>query len=115
MTWLPEVEEITRRRTLNRAMGGEAAIQAKHARGELSIRERIDCLSDAGTFTEIGPISASAEYDDDGRRAVARRPCAEIVYASTVAPSITGSAGWCAAAVGSAALRALASRAKPAV
>ena len=66
MTWLPEVEEITRRRTLNRGMGGEAAIQAKHARGELSIRERIDCLSDAGTFTEIGPISASAEYDDDG-------------------------------------------------
>ena len=66
MTWLPEVEEISRRRALNRAMGGEAAIASKHERGELSIRERIDSLTDAGTFSEIGSISASAEYDDDG-------------------------------------------------
>ncbi len=66
MSWLPEVEEINRRREINLGMGGEVAVAARHARGELTIRERIDTLSDPGTFTEIGPISASAERDDDG-------------------------------------------------
>ena len=66
MTWLPEVEEINRRREIARAMGGAAAVEAKHSRGELTIRERIDGLADKDTFREIGLISASAEYDEEG-------------------------------------------------
>ncbi|MEX2230489.1 MAG: carboxyl transferase domain-containing protein [Dehalococcoidia bacterium] len=66
MTWEPEVGEIERRRAIAQALGGEAAVTRQHARGMLTIRERIDRLADAGSFTEIGVLSASVERDDDG-------------------------------------------------
>ncbi len=34
--------------------GGEARIQAQHAKGKQTARERLDALLDSGTFTEIG-------------------------------------------------------------
>ncbi|MBM4421442.1 MAG: propionyl-CoA carboxylase [Chloroflexi bacterium] len=67
MTWEPEVQEIERRRAIARALGGDAAVARQHARGVLTIRERIDRLLDPGSFTEIGVLSASVERDDDGR------------------------------------------------
>ncbi|MDA0364545.1 MAG: propionyl-CoA carboxylase [Chloroflexi bacterium] len=66
MTWQPEVEEIERRRRLAEQMGGPAAVERQHARGLLTIRERIDELVDVGSFQEIGRLTASAERDDDG-------------------------------------------------
>ncbi|HJM89053.1 MAG TPA: carboxyl transferase domain-containing protein [Dehalococcoidia bacterium] len=66
MTWQPEVDEINRRREIAAAMGGPEAIERKHSRDELTLRERIDAMLDDGTFREVGPISAGVERDDDG-------------------------------------------------
>ncbi|MDA0350624.1 MAG: propionyl-CoA carboxylase [Chloroflexi bacterium] len=66
MTWQPEVDEINRRRTAVEGMGGPEAVQRHHDRGLLTIRERIDGLVDAGSFLEMGRITGSVDYDEDG-------------------------------------------------
>ena len=67
MSWQQEVEEIHRRRELARAQGGAEAIGRHHAKGELTVRERIDALCDPGTFREHGRMAGSAWLDGDGR------------------------------------------------
>jgi acetyl-CoA carboxylase carboxyltransferase component len=66
MVWQPEVQEIERRRGIARALGGEEAVARHHAAGKLTVRERIDRLLDPGTFREMGVLSATTEYDDEG-------------------------------------------------
>ncbi len=68
MTWQVEVEEIEERRRIADQMGGNEAVERIRERGGLTIRERVDQALDPGTFREIGKISASVEYDDEGRR-----------------------------------------------
>ena len=46
------LEELERRRAEARAGGGERRVQAQHAKGKLTARERIDLLVDEGTFVE---------------------------------------------------------------
>ncbi|MDZ7670185.1 MAG: carboxyl transferase domain-containing protein [Gammaproteobacteria bacterium] len=65
MSWEREVREIERRRHLAQQQGGEAGIARQHARGKLTIRERIDTLLDAGSFEEQGTATAIPEYDDN--------------------------------------------------
>jgi acetyl-CoA carboxylase carboxyltransferase component len=67
MSWLPEIEEIHRRRALAEACGGEAAVAKHHAAGKLTVRERIARLLDAGTFREVGKLAGRATYDKSGR------------------------------------------------
>ena len=66
MTWKPEVEEILKRRALGAKQGGDEAIARQHAKGRLTIRERIDTLLDDGSFEEIGRGAGDAEVDDEG-------------------------------------------------
>jgi acetyl-CoA carboxylase carboxyltransferase component len=66
MSWKPEVEGIERRRKLAAEHGGEEAVEKQHALGRLTIRERIEALTDAGSFREQGPIAGHAEYDASG-------------------------------------------------
>jgi acetyl-CoA carboxylase carboxyltransferase component len=63
MVWKPELEELERRRALAREMGGEEAVAKHHARGKLTVRERIEGLADPGSFREIGSITGSATYE----------------------------------------------------
>ncbi len=67
MSWYPEVEELRVRREQARQQGGPDGIARQHARGRLTIRERIDALVDPGSFAEQGLATASPEYDDAGR------------------------------------------------
>ncbi|MCZ6782828.1 MAG: propionyl-CoA carboxylase [Proteobacteria bacterium] len=67
MSWKPEVDELERRRELARKHGGDEAVERQHARGRLAVRERIDALVDARSFSEIGGIAGRAEIDDEGR------------------------------------------------
>ena len=46
--------DLARRRAAAAAMGGEDAVARQHAAGKLTVRERLDLLFDAGSFTEIG-------------------------------------------------------------
>ena len=57
MTWKPEVEQIERRRAAARELGGEKAVAEQHARGRLTVRERIDRLIDPNSFHEQGPLA----------------------------------------------------------
>ena len=45
---------VSRRRAVQVEMGGPSRIGEQHARGRLTVRERIDRLCDDGTFSEIG-------------------------------------------------------------
>jgi acetyl-CoA carboxylase carboxyltransferase component len=66
MTWKPEVEQIERRRAAARELGGAQAVSEQHARGRLTVRERIDRLADPDSFREQGPLAGHAELDADG-------------------------------------------------
>src|SRR5262249_39693556 len=64
VSWQEEVEAIRARREIALGMGGPERIARQHARGRLTIRERIDGLVDAGSFTEFGQVAGSSRYDD---------------------------------------------------
>ena len=65
MSWAKEVEELNRRRRLAKIQGGEEGVKKQHARGRLTIRERIDKLLDPGTFQEQGQATAVPDYNED--------------------------------------------------
>jgi acetyl-CoA carboxylase carboxyltransferase component len=65
VSWLDEVDELKRRRRIARTQGGKEGIAKQHARGRLTIRERIDALLDPGSFQEHGKATAIPEYDGD--------------------------------------------------
>jgi acetyl-CoA carboxylase carboxyltransferase component len=66
MSWKPELDELARRESFARQMGGVDKVKRQHDQGRLTVRERIDRLIDAGSFHEIGAISGLGEYDDNG-------------------------------------------------
>jgi acetyl-CoA carboxylase carboxyltransferase component len=51
------VDELERRRALARAMGGEERIRRHHESGRLTVRERIERLTDSGAFLELGLLA----------------------------------------------------------
>ncbi len=67
MSWDEEIGEVGKRRELGAAMGGPDGIEKQHARGKLTVRERIEHLVDAGSFSEHGRMAGGAVLDDDGR------------------------------------------------
>lgn len=66
MGWSKELDEIAQRRDAATKLGGDAAVARQHAKGRLTIRERVDALLDAGSFREVGPIAGMSERDDNG-------------------------------------------------
>ena len=65
MSWENEVRELERRRHLARQQGGKEGIAKQHAKGRLTIRERIDAVLDEGSFQEHGRATALPDYDED--------------------------------------------------
>jgi acetyl-CoA carboxylase carboxyltransferase component len=61
--WLPEVDELRRRRRDAQALGGGQAVARHHERGRLTIRERIDGLVDNGSFSEVGTLAGQGRYE----------------------------------------------------
>ena len=60
-----EVEELARRKTMSEQLGGEIGIAEQRKRGKLTVRERIDLISDPGSFAEIGQLAGAAQYDSN--------------------------------------------------
>ncbi len=58
------IDELTRRREFAHQLGGEESIARHHANGRLTIRERIDRLADANSFTEVGTLTGQGSYED---------------------------------------------------
>ena len=67
MSWEKEVDELAQKRALAQAQGGEEGVARQHARGLLTIRERIDAMLDDGSFQELGGASGDATRDEEGR------------------------------------------------
>ncbi len=66
MSWQEELDELERREALARAMGGAEKVARQHEFGKLTIRERIDAVSDPASFREIGTLAGVGRYDSDG-------------------------------------------------
>ncbi|MAI80604.1 MAG: propionyl-CoA carboxylase [Deltaproteobacteria bacterium] len=66
MSWETEVQGIQARQKAAQELGGEEAIQRQHGHGRLTIRERIDELSDSQSFREEGPMAGYGELDEEG-------------------------------------------------
>lgn len=69
MSWEREVEEIARRRKLAAEMGGAESVARHRAAGKLPVRERVERLLDAASFSEIGALTGAARYDEAGNLA----------------------------------------------
>lgn len=65
--WSPEIAELRRLQALAAEMGGADKVALQHAKGKLTVRERIAGLLDPGTFREVGSITGQAQYDAEGR------------------------------------------------
>ena len=64
--WKPLLDELERRQTRARAMGGpERVARLLHGRGKLDARQRIDHLFDPGSFVEIGALVGGEEIPAD--------------------------------------------------
>jgi acetyl-CoA carboxylase carboxyltransferase component len=102
----PLAEDLAARRERLRQGGGPARVQAQHAAGKLTARERIARLIDPGTFTELG-IHGRPHFSQaamSGREAPADgvitgwgqiegRPCAVVAYDFTVMAGSMGMTG----------------------
>ncbi len=66
MGWEGEIEELRAREALAFEMGGPDKVARQHEFNKLTIRERIDAISDADSFHEIGTLAGVGDYDDDG-------------------------------------------------
>lgn len=63
MVWEPELDELKHRESLAEQMGGKDGVEKQHARGKLTVRERIAALTDPGSFQEIGKLAGVASYE----------------------------------------------------
>ncbi|MBT4044352.1 MAG: propionyl-CoA carboxylase, partial [Rhodospirillaceae bacterium] len=64
--WDREIAEIHQRRAMAKEHGGVEAVAKHHAKGRMTLRERIDGLIDADSFKETGMGAGGAEKDEQG-------------------------------------------------
>jgi len=73
-SWQPEADEIERRHKWAEELGGAEAVARHHARGRLTIRERITRLVDAESFREVGKLAGNGSYLDGQLKQVLPAP-----------------------------------------
>ena len=66
MNWKPELDDLARREAFAREMGGVEKVKRQRDQGRLTVRERIDRLTDNNSFHELGTIAGIGEYDAQG-------------------------------------------------
>tara|TARA_B100001996_G_scaffold383065_1_gene377245 strand:- start:3702 stop:5264 length:1563 start_codon:yes stop_codon:yes gene_type:complete len=66
MPWEKDIKEIEKREKLALKQGGEESVKIQHEKGRNTLRERIDIILDNNSFDEIGKISGSSYYNNDG-------------------------------------------------
>jgi acetyl-CoA carboxylase carboxyltransferase component len=69
MTWQREFDELELKRELALRMGGDEGIARQRAQGRLTVRERLDRLTDPDSFQELHSTAGVAEYDEQGELA----------------------------------------------
>ena len=63
MAWEAEIEELQRRRRLAEELGGAENVKRHHDQGRLTIRERLEALTDAGSFQEVGKLTGQSRRE----------------------------------------------------
>jgi acetyl-CoA carboxylase carboxyltransferase component len=63
MSWEPEVKEINLRRQMALKLGGEERVDRHHKQGKLTVRERIEKLTEPGSFQEVGQLAGAATWE----------------------------------------------------
>jgi acetyl-CoA carboxylase carboxyltransferase component len=58
------LDELARRRNCASAMGGAENVARQHKAGRFTVRERIERISDEGSFREVGTLAGTGEYDE---------------------------------------------------
>ena len=66
MNWKKETNEIKIRKSLAKQQGGHQAVDLQHAKGRLTIRERLEKLLDKNSFEEQGEITGSSDSNGKG-------------------------------------------------
>ena len=66
MTWEKELNELKARSLLAEKMGGAKKVARQHEFNKLTIRERIEKITDKESFHEIGKLAGVAKYDEEG-------------------------------------------------
>lgn len=66
MGWEEEISELNTRGELSDLMGGTEKVAKQHHFGKLTIRERIDAITDPDSFREIGKLAGVGEYNEKG-------------------------------------------------
>jgi acetyl-CoA carboxylase carboxyltransferase component len=66
MNWKKETKEIEKRKLLAKQQGGKEAVELQHAKGRLTLRERISKLVDLDSFQEQGKIAGGSEINESG-------------------------------------------------
>jgi acetyl-CoA carboxylase carboxyltransferase component len=64
--WGEEISELASRRGRAAGLGGAASVERQRAKGKLTVRERIACLVDAGSWREVGELAGRTAYAEDG-------------------------------------------------
>ena len=82
MVWQPEIDELKHRKELAARMGGPEGIERQRKRGKLTVRERIEAISDPGSFQEIGALAGSAKYK--GEKLVSFTPANSVMGLCTI-------------------------------
>jgi acetyl-CoA carboxylase carboxyltransferase component len=65
MVWNDEIAELNERLALAKRMGGEENVDRQHRFGKLTVRERIDSLTDKNSFNESSALAGSATYENN--------------------------------------------------
>lgn len=77
------LEELARRRQLTHDDGRPDAVDATHARGRLTVREKVSALVAKGTFTEIGGLTIAGRLWLESEEELARKTPADGVITGT--------------------------------
>ncbi len=62
--WAAQIDELEQRRGFAADMGGPDNIARQHKAGRLTVRERIERITDAGSFREVGTLAGTGDYDE---------------------------------------------------
>lgn len=63
--WNSAIEELERRKRAAFELGGKSNVAKHHAAGKMTVRERINCIADEGSFLERG-ILAGVDQNKEG-------------------------------------------------
>jgi len=67
LSWQSEIDNLMHKVEKAKQMGGPEKVANQHAKGRMTVRERLNSILDQDSFREIGTLAGKAFYSDDGK------------------------------------------------